>query len=101
MARAISEASNGRPIVNLASQEYFKAVDLKALKNEVITIHFKEFKNNQYQTIGFFAKQARGLMTNFAIKNRISSPEDLKGFNLEGYEFSSLKSGNEDWVFVR
>ncbi|SEG30911.1 peroxide stress protein YaaA [Algoriphagus boritolerans] len=101
IARAISEASNGRPIVNLASQEYFKAVDLKALKNEVITIHFKEFKNNQYQTIGFFAKQARGLMTNFAIKNRISSPEDLKGFNLEGYEFSSLKSGNEDWVFVR
>lgn len=101
IARAITEVSHGRPIVNLASQEYFKAVDLKALKCEVITIHFKEFKNNQYQTIGFFAKQARGLMTNFAIKNRISSPEELKGFNLEGYEFSSQKSGKEDWVFVR
>lgn len=101
IAKAINEASNGRPIVNLASQEYFKAVDLKALKSQVITIHFKEFKNDQYQTIGFFAKQARGMMTNFAIKNRINTPEDLKGFNLEGYEYSSLKSGKEDWVFVR
>ncbi len=101
IAKAIKETSNGGPIVNLASQEYFKAVDLKKLKSPVINIHFKEFKNGEYQTIGFFAKQARGMMTNFAIKNQILEPEELKGFNQEGYEFSSQKSGNEDWVFVR
>lgn len=101
IARAINEASNGEPIINLASQEYFKAVELKKLKAPVVNIHFKEFKNGDYQTIGFFAKQARGLMTDFAIKNKITDPKELKGFSKEGYEFSTLKSQSEDWVFVR
>lgn len=101
IANAINKASNGSPIVNLASQEYFKAVDLKKLKSPVINIHFKEFKNGEFQTIGFFAKQARGMMTNFAIKNRILEPEELKGFNQEGYEYSTLKSEIQEWVFVR
>lgn len=101
IAKAILEAAKGGPIVNLASQEYFKAVELKKIKTPILTIHFKEFKNGEYQTIGFFAKQARGMMTNFAIKNRITEPEDLKAFNLEGYEFSAPKSGAGDWVFVR
>jgi cytoplasmic iron level regulating protein YaaA (DUF328/UPF0246 family) len=101
IAKAIKIAAEDRPIVNLASQEYFKAVDLKALRSQVITIHFKEFKNGQYQTIGFFAKQARGLMTDFAIKNRIVNPAQLKRFNLEGYEFSAPMSDLQDWVFVR
>jgi cytoplasmic iron level regulating protein YaaA (DUF328/UPF0246 family) len=101
IAKAVEEAAGGGPIINLASQEYFKAVEVNKLKNSVLTIHFKEFKNGEYQTIGFFAKQARGTMTNFAIKNRITKPEDLKGFNLEGYEFSAPKSGAGDWVFIR
>lgn len=101
IAKAINEAATGRPIVNLASQEYFKAVDLSTLKTPLITIHFKEFKNGTYQVIGLFAKQARGLMTNFAIKNRLIDPADLKSFHLEGYEYSAPMSKDSDWVFVR
>lgn len=101
IAKAIKEAAAGRPIINLASQEYFKAVDLKTLKTPVVNIHFKEFKNDTHQIIGFFAKQARGMMTNFAIKNRIENPEELKSFNQEGYEFAANMSEVSDWVFVR
>ena len=101
IAKAIKMAAGNQPIVNLASQEYFKSVDQKTLKAKVITIHFKEFKNNSYQIIGFFAKQARGMMTNFAIKNRITDPELLKTFAEEGYEYSNALSTSQDWVFVR
>lgn len=101
IAKAINEAAQGQPIVNLASQEYFKAVDLKTLKTPVVTIHFKEFKNGSYQVVGFFAKQARGLMTNYAIKNKMTNPQDLKTFKEERYEFSDLLSTPTDWVFVR
>lgn len=101
IAKAINEAAAGRPIVNLASQEYFKSVDLKTLKSPLVNIHFKEFKNGTYQVIGIFAKQARGMMTNFAITNRLEDPEELKTFNLEGYEFSSGMSDKTDWTFIR
>jgi uncharacterized protein len=101
IAKAINQAAGGRPIVNLASQEYFKAVDLKTLKSPLINIHFKEFKNGTYQVIGLFAKQARGMMTNFAVKNRVTDPADLKLFNQERYEYSSNLSTDSDWVFVR
>lgn len=101
IAKAINQAANGNPIVNLASQEYFKAVDLKTLKAPVITIHFKEFKNDTYQVIGLFAKQARGMMTNFAIKNKLTDPQQLKTFEQEGYEFSEPLSSEMEWVFVR
>lgn len=101
IAKAINSASEGAPIVNLASQEYFKSVDLKTVNSPVINIHFKEFKNEAYQVVGFFAKQARGLMTDFAIKNRITDPINLKTFNLEGYEFSESLSKSNDWIFVR
>jgi cytoplasmic iron level regulating protein YaaA (DUF328/UPF0246 family) len=101
IAKALNEASKGQSIVNLASQEYFKAVDAKSLKAEVINIHFKEYKNGTYQIIGLFAKQARGMMTNFAIKNRITDPEHLKTFHEAGYEYSESLSGAKDWAFVR
>ncbi|GMQ30306.1 peroxide stress protein YaaA [Algoriphagus confluentis] len=101
IAKAIQTTAQGKPIVNLASQEYFKAVDQKALKSPVITVHFKEFRNEKYQTIGLYAKQARGMMTNFAIKNKISDPAHLKAFNEEKYEFSEGLSSTFDWVFVR
>ncbi|HCX76385.1 MAG TPA: peroxide stress protein YaaA, partial [Algoriphagus sp.] len=67
IAKAINQVAAGKPVVNLASQEYFKAVDLKTLKSPVINIHFKEHREGKYQVIGLFAKQARGLMTDFAI----------------------------------
>jgi len=101
IAKAINDAASGRPIVNLASQEYFKSVHLKTLKNPLVNVHFKEFKNGTYQVIGIFAKQARGMMTNFAIKNRLTNPDDLKSFNEEGYEFSAPMSDKADWVFIR
>ena len=101
ISKAINETAAGRPIVNLASREYFKAVDLKTLKTPVVNIHFKEFKNDRYQIIGFFAKQARGLMTNYAITNQLTNPDDLKSFNLEGYEYSAPMSSSSDWTFIR
>jgi cytoplasmic iron level regulating protein YaaA (DUF328/UPF0246 family) len=101
IAKAINAVADGSPIVNLASQEYFKAVDLKALKSPVINVHFKEHRDGKYKVIGLFAKQARGMMTDFAIKNKLTDPEKLKTFNLEGYEFSEPLSSDQDWVFVR
>ncbi len=101
IARAINKVAQGETIINLASQEYFKAVDQKTLKSPLLTVHFKEYKNESYQVVGFFAKQARGMMTNFAIKNKISEPEELKRFNQEGYEFSDNLSSENDWVFIR
>jgi cytoplasmic iron level regulating protein YaaA (DUF328/UPF0246 family) len=101
IAKAINSASEGAPIVNLASQEYFKSVDLKTVDSRVINIHFKEFKNDSYKVIGFFAKQARGLMTDFAIKNKITDPKELKLFNQEGYEYADSLSTQWEWTFVR
>ncbi|MFN3758726.1 MAG: peroxide stress protein YaaA [Algoriphagus aquaeductus] len=101
IAKAINEAAQGEPLINLASQEYFKAVDRKALKIPVVNIHFKEYKNGSYQVIGLFAKQARGIMTNFAIKNKLRNPEELKTFNQSGYEFAEGMSSTSDWYFVR
>ncbi|MBC6368343.1 peroxide stress protein YaaA [Algoriphagus sp. AK58] len=101
IAKALNEAASGSPLVNLASQEYFKAVDQKTLKIPVINIHFKEFKNGTYQVIGLFAKQARGMMTNFAIKNKLTDPQQLKTFTESGYEYSEGMSTPLDWVFIR
>ena len=101
ISKALNAAGEGRTLVNLASQEYFKAVDKKTLKLPVITIHFKEHREGNYQVVGFFAKQARGLMTRYAIQNRITDPEQLKVFQEDGYEFAEPLSSAQDWVFVR
>lgn len=101
IAKAINEVTSGEPIVNLASQEYFKAVDQKMLKSPIINIHFKEYKNKEYKVIGIYAKLARGMMTNFVIKNKLTDPEMLKTFNEDRYEFSSKMSTTTDWVFIR
>jgi cytoplasmic iron level regulating protein YaaA (DUF328/UPF0246 family) len=101
ISKALNEAGQGKTLVNLASQEYFKAVDQKTLKIPVITIHFKEYKEGKYQVVGFFAKQARGLMARYAILNRVTDPEQLKVFGEEGYKFSAPLSTAQDWVFVR
>jgi len=100
IAKAINEVAKGSPIINLASQEYFKAVDTSVLYSEVISPVFKEYRNGKYQIIGLFAKQARGMMTDFIIKNRINDPESLKVFNEDGYEFKE-KLENGKLLFVR
>ncbi|MBW3467176.1 peroxide stress protein YaaA [Arthrospiribacter ruber] len=98
IAKAIDKAADGSAVINLASQEYFKAVDDKAIKSKVISPVFKEYRNGKYQVIGLFAKQARGLMTDYIIKNRITDPEKLKLFNQDGYEWAG---DEKEWLFVR
>ncbi|MCC5936204.1 MAG: peroxide stress protein YaaA [Lunatimonas sp.] len=101
IARAIDEVAEDGVVVNLASQEYFKAVDRSTLQAKVITPTFKEYRDGTYKVIGLFAKQARGLMTDFAIKNRLTNPEALKTFQAERYEYSDTLSSEDEWVFVR
>jgi cytoplasmic iron level regulating protein YaaA (DUF328/UPF0246 family) len=88
-------------VVNLASNEYFKSVQANALNARLINPEFKDLKNGQYKIISFYAKKARGLMTRYAIKNRIENPEDLKQFDLEGYTFNASMSEGDKWVFTR
>lgn len=88
-------------LVNLASNEYFKAVKVKALQARVITPVFKDWKNGQYKIISFYAKKARGLMSAYIIKNQLTEPEQLKGFDLDGYYFSEEHSKGDQWCFLR
>ena len=88
-------------LVNLASQEYFGAVDARALKIPVVTPHFREAKNGESRIISFFAKRARGAMARFAIDERIERPEDLKRFDRDGYRFDPAASTQTDWIFIR
>ena len=88
-------------IINLASNEYFKGIDKKSLNAKIINIAFKELKNDTYKIIGIYAKRARGLMVNYMIKNRLTDPELLKNFNVEGYQFRQAMSDDLTWVFTR
>jgi cytoplasmic iron level regulating protein YaaA (DUF328/UPF0246 family) len=88
-------------VVNLASQEYFKAVDQKVLKARVIECVFEEYKGGKYKVVSFFAKRARGLLARYAIQKRIQNPEKLKDFDLEGYAYAASESGANRWVFRR
>ncbi|CAC9545456.1 UPF0246 protein YaaA [uncultured Gammaproteobacteria bacterium] len=88
-------------IINLASNEYFKGIDKKALKAKIINIAFKEFKGDKYKIIGIYAKRARGLMVQFMIKNRIINADDLKAFKMEDYCFREDMSDSTTWVFTR
>ncbi len=97
---AVSESGNNI-LVNLASNEYFKSIDKKKLKAEIVTPDFKEFKNGEYKMISFFAKRARGLMSRFIIENNISDPSDLLAFDVEGYAYNSRLSKPENPVFTR
>lgn len=93
------EISNDEIIINLASNEYSKSLNLKTISNKVITPVFKDFKNGRLKVISFFAKRARGEMANFIIINKITNCNDLKLFNYEGYKYS--ESSNNEIVFTR
>jgi cytoplasmic iron level regulating protein YaaA (DUF328/UPF0246 family) len=95
------EADSEKTLVNLASNEYSKAINLKKLKGNVVTPTFKEQKGNELKTIAIYAKRARGLMTRFAIKNQLDKVEHLKTFTEEGYVFSPEQTKGNTWVFVR
>jgi len=95
------ELENDEVFLNLASNEYFKAIDKKTLKVPVITVTFKDFKNGEYKMIGFFAKVARGLMTRYIIDTDAKTLDEVKGFNSEGYGYSDDLSSETELVFVR
>ncbi len=95
------ESHEQKVIVNLASNEYFKAIKPKELNASVVSPQFRDAKNGQYKAIMTFAKLARGYMSRFIIKNRIENPEDLLGFDLYGYTYNKDLSSEELPVFTR
>jgi cytoplasmic iron level regulating protein YaaA (DUF328/UPF0246 family) len=88
-------------LVNCASQEYFGAVDRKALKLRVITPQFMEIKEDKPRIVSFFAERARGAMARFIVENQLTDPEEIKGFTSGGYAFDPDLSAGDTWVFTR
>ncbi|RDB44911.1 peroxide stress protein YaaA [Halomonas sp. DQ26W] len=100
LEQAVKES--GTPVlVNLASNEYFKAINAKRLEARVITPVFKDEKNDTYKIISFYAKKARGLMAAWMIRQRLDNPEGLKDFNVAGYGFNASLSEGDTLVFTR
>lgn len=100
----LNEDLNGftpKVLVNLASNEYFKAVQPKHFDGEVIDCAFKDYKDGKLKLISFFAKKARGMMAAYMVKERIQSIEGLKGFNYDGYGFDPKLSSEKELVFTR
>jgi len=95
------ELTKDELFLNLASNEYFSAVDTKTLKVPVITPEFKDYKDGKLKMISFFAKKARGLMVRYIIDSNAKTIEDLKGFNYEGYAFDANLSKGNTLVFTR
>ena len=94
-------AQGDNVVINLASDEYFKSVKPKKLNAEIIKPVFLDEKNGKFKIISFYAKKARGLMSRFIIENRLTKPEQLTGFNSEGYFFDEASSSNGELVFKR
>lgn len=104
ISKQLNADADGQPdptLVNLASQEYFGAVDARALKLPVVTPQFREEKNGESRIISFFAKKARGSMARFAIDERLERAEDLKAFDRDGYRFDKAASSEAEWIFIR
>ncbi|MCY1292659.1 hypothetical protein D9M68_591740 [compost metagenome] len=94
-------AQGDEVLLNLASNEYFGAVQRKALNARVIDTEFRDLKNGQYKIISFYAKKARGLMARHVIKERLTDPADLKDFDAQGYYYSAKDSSADNLVFLR
>ena len=104
LTQAINEQLNKleqKIIINLASNEYFKAVKPKLLKGEIITPVFKDWKNDKYKIISIYAKKARGMMTSYIIKNRIEDIKELHNFNKAGYKYNPQLSDENNITFTR
>jgi cytoplasmic iron level regulating protein YaaA (DUF328/UPF0246 family) len=95
------ELQENETIINLASAEYSKVIDFKHFRNPVITPVFKEFKNGSYKMVMMYAKNARGVMARYIIRNNLKNQEDLKLFNNDSYQFMENLSTENEWVFVR
>ena len=88
-------------LINLASNEYFSALDQSIIDGRVVSPIFKDFKNGEYKLISFYAKKARGYMSHWMIKNKVTKSDDLKNFNAEGYKYSKKLSTPAEPVFLR
>ena len=95
------ELKEGELFVNLASNEYFSAVDVNALKVPIITPDFKDYKDGKLKIISFFAKKARGMMVRYIIDTNAETIDDLKGFNYDGYQLDANLSKGNNLVFTR
>lgn len=95
------KAQGSNVVLNLASNEYFKAVNKKVLKARVIEVDFREDKNGELKFVSFFAKKARGLMARFVVQNKIDDVEMVKGFDYDNYRFVEEHSSEDKLLFVR
>lgn len=93
--------THNKTLINLASSEYYSAINTNKINTTIITPKFYDQKNGQYKIISLYAKKARGMMVNFASKNKLSNPQDLKAFTMEGYYFDQHCSDETTWVFKR
>ena len=96
-----SELSKNEPVLNLASNEYYKALDSKVLKSDVYSANFKQLKDGNYKTIAIFSKKARGMMTRYIIENNITDISSLKSFNYDGYVYHENLSSDKELIFSR
>ena len=101
ITNTIQQEFKNKPIINLASEEYFKVINTKILKNKIIQPVFKDLKNGHYKIISFYAKKARGLMARFIIDQKIDSPDQLTQFNRAGYQYNEMLSKPNQPVFTR
>ena len=98
---AAAKKSKAKCILNLASNEYFKAANAKQFDCEVVTPVFKEKKGKDLKTVALFAKQARGHMANYIVKKKLTDPKKLKNFTEMGYHFDEKRSSENEMLFVR
>ena len=96
-----NELIDNEPLINLASNEYFKAIDTKVIKSDIYSVNFKQFKNGSYKTIAIFSKKARGMMTRFIINNQIDDINGLKLFDYDDYSYHESLSNDKELVFIR
>lgn len=101
LLKASAQTLGTDTLINLASTEYASVVDLKGCGLNVVTPVFKDFKNDKYKIISFYAKKARGLMVRYMALHQIQDPQALKAFDLEGYGFDAAESSDTQWVFKR
>ena len=96
-----SELLENEPVLNLASNEYFKALDTKVIKSDVYSANFKQLKDGNYKTVAIFSKKARGMMARYIIENNITDMSSLKSFNYGGYAYHETLSSEKELIFTR
>lgn len=97
----INESLNDEILINLASNEYFKAVKKSNIQARIITPVFKDYKNGSYKFLSFYGKKTRGSMASFIIRNKLTDPEEMKLFDVDGYYFNDEMSSADEWAFTR